>query len=46
MDEWRKEGIKGGEKVRIQVSRLGFGGVGGWVCPAAICRNGPRLRKP
>lgn len=19
---------------------------GGWVCPAAICRNGPRLRKP
>ena len=18
----------------------------GWVCPAAICRNGPRLRKP
>lgn len=28
-------------------SSLGLvGRLGGWVCPAAICRNGPRLRKP
>lgn len=25
---------------------LWWGGLSGWVCPAAICRNGPRLRKP
>lgn len=25
---------------------LWWSGLSGWVCPAAICRNGPRLRKP
>lgn len=45
MNGWKKEGIEGGEKMRIQNFAL-VRWMGGWVCLAAICRNGPRLRKP
>lgn len=46
-DEWMEgiEGAEGGQRVGIQALALVVW-LGGWVCPAAIRRNGPRLRKP